>query len=183
MGATPAILLKLAYDRAPLSLSQEYRKLTQSKLFRTQEMCQNGHIVSDMFSFDFGFKTRGRIDGMKISTFKSWGIVLGIFIPLLCLDLYFRAKDRMPPAPLDITWRTSALNGLVMHVHNIGGNHLSGLMSVANLTLHQNQQYAFTLNPYAQQDIGIMECSWAFQHGEFGNIKVEGFAEKEFTVP
>jgi hypothetical protein len=115
--------------------------------------------------------------------FKSWAII--IVVALLVVWLVRSSYPTTPPAPIDITWRPSAIpdNGLVMQVQNTGKGYLSCKMSVANLTQHQNQQYSFSLDPYKQQEIGILECSWKFEHGEFGNIKIEGYADKDFNVP
>jgi hypothetical protein len=87
------------------------------------------------------------------------------------------------PAPVQTTWRPSAINGLVMQVQNTSDKYLSCKLTVVNLTEHQSQRYSYTLDPYKQTEIGLMECNWAFLHGESGRIEVEGYTTKEFTVP
>lgn len=70
-----------------------------------------------------------------------------------------------------------------MQVHNTSGQYLGCGMAVFNTNQNQFQTYSFSLDAYKQQEIGIMECGWEFVHGEHGHVDVEGYPQKEFTVP
>jgi len=113
---------------------------------------------------------------------KGVAVIVAVLVGI-CLYEWWPRTPPTPLAPVDLTWRPSALTGLVMQTHNTSGNHLSCLLTVVNKTHQENKQFSFSLDPYGGKEIGIMECNWAFEHGEIGNIKVEGYSQKEFTVP
>lgn len=120
---------------------------------------------------------------------KSWNpssqtVVVLIAICLVALFyLGYKNGSKAPDAPLIIMFRPSAISGLVMQVHNTGGNYLSCALTVVNSLQGQRQNYSFSLPPHGEQEVGLLECKWQFEHGERGNIQVLGYTTKEFTVP
>ncbi len=124
-----------------------------------------------------------------MNTGKTWNLssqAVGVLIAI-CLGAIFylgyKSASKVPDAPLIIMWRPSAISGLVMQVHNTGGNYLSCALAVVNTTQGQRQNYSFSLDPHGEKEVGLLECNWQFEHGESGNIQVEGYTKKEFTVP
>ena len=113
---------------------------------------------------------------------KLWVLITVIFVGV-CVGVWWSHKTALPPPPVELTWRPSAISGLVMQVHNVSRNNLSCALVVVNSTQGQHQNYSFSLEPYGQKEIGVLEARWSFEHGEWGNIRVEGYAKQEFTVP
>ena len=124
-----------------------------------------------------------------MNTGKNWNLssqTVAVLVAI-CLGTIFyfgyKSASKAPDAPLVITWRSSLISGLVMQVQNTSGKNLSCAMVVINSTQGQHRDYSFSLDPYKQQEIGIMECNWKFEHGEWVKVLVEGYADLKLTVP
>ena len=107
-------------------------------------------------------------------------------VPLLSLLLSLvlsGCKPPQAPAPLSTGFRKSALSGLVLQVQNTSDKFLSCKLGALNDTQNQHVVYSFSIDPYKMKEIGIMECNWAFVHGEKILIQTEGYEDLYFTVP
>jgi hypothetical protein len=55
---------------------------------------------------------------------------------------------------------------------------LRSALAVVNTTQGQRQNYSFSVDPHGEKEVGLLECNWQFEHGESGNIQVEGYTKK-----
>ena len=88
-------------------------------------------------------------------------------------------------APVEVTFRQSLLDeaGLVLQVHNTSDGHLSCVMEAENNLQKQSVSHSFSLAPYEDMELGIIETGWSFRTGESVVVKCEGKIPYTTTVP
>jgi hypothetical protein len=105
-----------------------------------------------------------------VMEFLKLSLILGSILALGCAEI----------APVRLTFRESKLDsdGFVLQVHNTGDDHLACRMEAENEEKGQTTSHRFTLEPYEDIEIGILEIGWTFVHDE----KVEVSCKDRMTV-
>jgi hypothetical protein len=105
----------------------------------------------------------------------KFSLVLGSFFALGCGEI----------APVQLTFRESKLDpdGFVLQVHNTGDDHLACRMEVENETKGESTSLSFTLDPYEDTEIGILEAGWSFAKDEQVEVSCKDRMTVQTVVP
>jgi hypothetical protein len=102
-------------------------------------------------------------------------LILGSMFILGCEDI----------APVRLGFRESMLDpdGFVLQVHNTGDDHLACRMEAENEFLDEYTSHRFTLEPYEDIEIGILEAGWTFVSDETVEVHCKDRLSVRTVVP
>ena len=87
------------------------------------------------------------------------------------------AEEPSPPPPLRLSFRESLLRGMVLQVHNVSPQKVTCHLFV-KASDGKSKTHSFSLEPYKNTELGVMEMDCYLLEGDRGNITVDGYRKK-----
>lgn len=83
------------------------------------------------------------------------------------------------PVTTDFHRAMTDSNGFVLDVHNGSDK----MLQCRVVTDDSKVDHQFTVEPYGEEHIGLLQIGHSFKPGEHGEIQVNGYASHSFTAP